>query len=197
MARVLTVAASLVLLVSCDGFKAVGLDSRAGDGGTGQQDAPPGGPGGVLPTGYCCQEDEDCRFRTCRDFGGGKMCVDYCTHDGACQGHLPGFHCVDADAGQGYRRCRPDSPTLACKPASSFVRGTRARGDCCTATHTGTAGLECAGGFCVGWGPVSNPYMCTNLCATDADCAGPYRCQAAGDLKQCAPLNMQSYTCRQ
>jgi hypothetical protein len=149
------------------------------------------GPHGSLPSGFCCQSDDQCRYRHCVDVNGsGKMCLDACDHDGSCQ-RPPDFNFTCDNVGstqEGF--CKPPGASFMCIPASKFERGTKVPGNCCTATRTGLAGLECEGALCVALG--DGPFVCSNACSLPADCSGPFTCQA--EVGRCVPAN-QTYTC--
>jgi hypothetical protein len=139
-----------------------------------------------LPSGYCCQSDSDCRYRNCADFSGVKMCSDSCGQDTGCN-TAPNLKC-NKSAGQ----CEP-AGAPSCIPAEQWVRGAGAVGACCVATGDGHAGQECAGNLCMGFGPVSNPFICTHACDGPADCPPKYECNTI--TKFCWPLNTALYTC--
>jgi hypothetical protein len=156
------------------------------------------GPGvhGALPSGYCCNADEECRFRNCATINGTKMCADVCSDPGAsgCDGDLPGFTCVGASSSTDGR-CEPTSTTAACVPASKFVHGTKKLGACCTALHTGKNGNECEGGHCSAFGDINNPYICINACESAADCPGNYKCTNTGSGYSICLMLSDPYTC--
>ena len=180
-------------LASCGGFKAVeGPDATASGDGPPPVGGHGAGPQGSLPTGYCCSKDEECRYRSCLDFGGVRMCADHCYGDLACQGNLPGFRCSSADAGQRY--CEPVAAGQACVPAQQATYGSRGLGRCCLATHDNRAGGECESGRCIAFGSSSNPYYCTNLCTKPTDCPGSYTCIAIPGGAVCMASG-DPYTC--
>jgi hypothetical protein len=186
------------------GGDAGGRDGSAGaDGAVRNTDAspdgsPPGptGPGrwGALPSGYCCNSNEECRYRNCAFIGTTRMCTDECRGDSACEGHLPNFACVGATQFQ-PGRCEPKETSTKCTPQDQFTRGTKPLGACCTATHDGAAGLECEGGHCGAFGATSNPYICLNTCSKPADCPGNFTCLNVGGRGICGPL-ADPYTCQ-
>lgn len=177
----------LLALVACGDFKT----STPTDGGaSGDTSVPPGstgvGPFGALPSGYCCTKNEDCRYRDCKQFGSVKMCSDPCDSNDGCNS-APGLACNMANM-----TCEP-ATALGCVPAEQWILGTKQLGDCCTATHDGHAGQECVGNRCVAFGPVTNPYICTQACSKPSDCPGAYFCSADAF---CVPENTTSYTCK-
>lgn len=151
------------------------------------------GPFGALPSGYCCTKNEDCRYRDCATIGGMKMCTDPCDTNDGCN-VLPGYACVGATP-QDSGRCEPTAAGAACVPAASFSRGAKKLGQCCTATHDATAGLECEGGQCGAFGDVSNPFICTNACAKPADCPGNYLCSPVTNTYSICVALASTYTC--
>lgn len=196
---------AMVLLAGCSGFKEVDKDkpdsavTPGSDATSAFDGAPPTGgtgpgPWGALPTGYCCTGDEQCRYRRCVDSGGGRMCADECHSDDPCQGGLPGFHCVGASTGKAGL-CLPQSAAnTSCVPADQFKYGKKKLGGCCVATHDGRAGAECEGNHCGAFGELSNPFICTHVCAKAADCPGNYICTPVAHYSICAPL-AKTYTC--
>ncbi|HEY8040768.1 MAG TPA: hypothetical protein VIF15_13275 [Polyangiaceae bacterium] len=166
-------------------------DSGGTEGGPGTEQG--AGPWGDLPSGYCCTTDSDCRFRHCVDQGGGNLtCADECDGDPACSGQLAGFACVFDDAGNGL--CQSTTPGQACVPAGQYTHGTKGLGACCTATHDARSGQECEGGHCAGFGSLSNPYICDNVCNGPVDCPGNFMCSNVGAYSICVPL-ADPYTC--
>lgn len=165
-----------------------------GDAGTdaGADLAPSGptgpGPLGALPAGYCCSADDQCRSRSCLSVGGGpKFCSDECSSDGVCNVWGGKFVC----AGNGT--CVPQDQTYGCLDPETYVRGTWPTGACCTAGHP-KSGQECAGGWCISTGPVSNPFFCTQGCSASAPCPAGYACNA--DNKWCWKIDPNApYTC--
>jgi hypothetical protein len=181
-------------LASCSGFTEVESDG----GGNGEGDAyKPGGTGpgpyGVLPSGYCCTKDEQCRFRTCMAISGGKkMCSDWCATDKAgCGAPASGLKC---DTKQ--HRCVPTSASYTCTPADQFTYGSKKMGACCTATHDFRAGFECEGGHCGAFGPVTNPYICLNVCDEPSDCPGHYSCGTSSKGYGICVPEAKTYTCK-
>ena len=139
------------------------------------------GPFGVLPTGYCCASNDECRERNCASNGaGGRICADSCMTDAGCAGFSSGFHCANGS-------CAPDVQGGACVPKDQFAHGAKPLGACCTATHDVKNGLECLGGRCDSSGDISNPYICTNLCKDAHDCPGNYSCFLVDTFSACVP----------
>lgn len=177
----------LIVSASCSGFKSGTADggadaSSASDAqpasdaiASGEGGGPNSGPGprGALPTGYCCAKNEDCRYRSCVDVGGGvKMCSDICRSQDACDGGLPGFVCMGGSQfvdGQ----CMPSAPMAKCVPADRFTHGTKPLRACCTPTYNGANGNECEGGHCA---ENNGVWMCSNACSKASDCPGPFLC---------------------
>jgi hypothetical protein len=160
---------------------------------------PPGtGPGarGALPTGFCCERDEECRERHCVDVGGTKMCSDECVSPSICTNKHVQLECAKAaDAGTFSRgQCMPPAGApFACVAQSAFKVGARVLGDCCQSTGDGNTGWECEGALCVATG--QNPWVCSHFCESAADCAGPYTCEPFGNYKMCVPAN-SPYACK-
>ena len=175
---------------SSSGASSSGSTSSSSSGASGSGGPGPG-PYGALPTGYCCTSNADCRYRNCADTPGGKTCLDPCSTDDGCLKRGGNYTCQGSP---GNKTCQPPAG-VACVPASSFDRGAKVLGDCCTATHDANAGLECQGGHCGAFGPTSNPYICTQVCSKPADCPGAYDCLNAGDYSICAP-QATTYTCK-
>lgn len=177
----------LLALGACGDFK---TSTPADAGNTAADTGPPAtsGPGqfGALPSGYCCATNADCRYRNCKTFGPIKMCSDPCDSNDGCNS-APGLTCNN-----GNMACEP-ATALGCVPAAQWQLGTKQLGDCCVATHDGHAGQECVGNRCVAFGPVSNPYICTNACSKPSDCPGAYMCSID---QFCVPSNTTSYTCK-
>ena len=143
------------------------------------------GPYGAMPTGYCCNSSDDCRERSCVDFGGGKMCSDGCFEDSAC------------DASPGITASAPPRTTRSLSagrqrrplhPGVELPLWRKELGACCIATHDGHAGAECEGGRCDASGDLSNPYICTNVCKGPTDCPGNFNCFNIGPFSVCAPI---------
>jgi hypothetical protein len=125
------------------------------------------------------------------------MCADACDSDLACQGIFSGFACADAGT---FGQCMPTSPSTQCVPANQYTLGSKVLGQCCTATHDATAGLECLGGRCDGFGDATNPFICDQACNSAVDCPGPYDCLQVGDTyMECVPQAAEqsggTYTC--
>jgi hypothetical protein len=142
------------------------------------------GPFGALPAGYCCNVDDDCRYRKCVDYGGVKMCSDECDSDDGC------------NTGQNMKCsasywCEP-SGTPSCIPANQFTVGTKKIGACCVATGDGHSGEECESNRCVAFGDLSNPFICTQPCTKQGGCPAQYQCLG---FMFCAPL-ATLYTCQ-
>lgn len=203
-----TIAGALCLLglVGCSSFTEVGdaggqKDAASpGDGPAGKESKPPGddifspggtGPGewGALPSGYCCSSDSECRFRSCIDLNGAKMCSDPCSTDDGCKGTVVGLTC-NTQLG----RCEPETAGTACVPADTFAYGAKKLGQCCLATHDGWAGFECEGNHCVAFGDYSNPFICTHVCTKALDCPGNYACLPVDTYAICVPL-AETYSC--
>jgi len=151
------------------------------------------GPHGSLPSGYCCTEDSECRYRHCVDTGsGGKMCLDECATDTFCTRPDLAFTC---DPVGSPRLCKP-SAGFACIPASKFERGKRQIGACCNAgvapNNDGTAGSQCEGNQCAAVG--ASPLVCTHRCESQGDCIGGFACIQFGTSKACVPTS-SAYTC--
>ncbi|MBK7585138.1 MAG: hypothetical protein IPI67_33730 [Myxococcales bacterium] len=163
-----------------------GSGGGAGIGGSGGGTGVGPGPHGSLPTGYCCTSDSECRYRTCLEFGGGKMCSDPCSQDTTCNS-APNMQC-NKSAGQ----CEPVG-VPQCIPANQWKLGPNEVGACCVATGDGHAGEECEGNLCFAFGPVSNPFICTRACDKPADCPPKYECNSFG--KFCLPL-ATTYDCQ-
>jgi hypothetical protein len=154
------------------------------------------GPHGSLPSGYCCTDDKECRYRRCVDPGGGagKMCLDECSQQIFCTRPDITFTCVATDAGRSL--CRPPAG-FACIPSAKFTRGTDPVGACCNASDPGssdgTAGSNCEGNQCVSAGTA--PLVCTHRCAFAQDCPGGFECGMFGTSKACLPTTA-NYTCQ-
>jgi hypothetical protein len=153
------------------------------------------GPFGALPSGYCCSQDSECRFRRCLDIGGAKRCADVCETEGGCNGGIAPMTCIGVTAtDEGH--CEPKAPD-ACVPAAQFVPGTKPIGACCAATNDLRSGLECAGGNCGASGDDTNPYVCTNVCGAEAVCPGTHQCLTLRtNMKICVHL-AKTYTCKE
>lgn len=183
-----------------DGATADGSAADAPDTDSSTVDAGNRGPGlhGSLPTGYCCTEDSECRYRHCvapTESGGvGKMCLDECFTQTFCTRPGVTFTCAQPDAGQ--RGLCHAQTGFACLRADEFVRGSLPVGACCNAgsasTNDGTAGSACEGNQCAAVG--SGPLVCTNRCESQVDCPGGYACTLFGTSKACVPASA-SYTC--
>ncbi|MBX3212724.1 MAG: hypothetical protein KF850_11870 [Labilithrix sp.] len=210
----------LAALAACGELKTAAPDDADGDGGSratprddgssgtsgtsgalpgdqAKKDPPPGfgpGPYGALPSGYCCDDDGDCRSRRCEDLGGGKVCRDSCRSDSTCR-RSPELEwtCDNGGTPGAPGFCKPDG-AFTCIPAAEFELGTRAAGECCTATGDGFAGLECVGGSCVAIG--ESPFICNHRCLQPKDCPSGFVCQQiTDDRKECIPAN-RPYTCK-
>lgn len=147
---------------------------------------------GILPSGYCCETDAQCRFGHCVDAGDGHpMCMDECHGNGICHRDDISFTCDGSQFKQGL--CRPPAG-FACLLPSKFVRGTRQPGECCTATGDGSAGSECEGNMCGATG--DGPFICTHVCKGPRDCPSGLVCESITDTrKECVPGN-SPYTCK-
>ena len=178
-----------------------GTSGNAGSSGTSAGDQrktePPAGfgPGlhGALPSGYCCNDDSECRSRHCEDGGGGKTCLDICYSSSSCA-RPPDFMwtCDNGGTPGDEGLCKP-SGAFTCIPAAQFETGTKVPGECCTATGDGYAGLECEGGRCIAIG--DSPFVCTHACVQPKDCPKGFVCQQITDTrKECIPAN-RPYTC--
>ena len=183
---------------SSGGSSGGGSGSGSGSSGGGDGGVAYGpGPEGDLPSGYCCTSNEDCRNRYCVDLGGGnKMCEDEC--DGSqsnCNNLQHGFPftCTWDDA-MAYGFCEPNSPSMACVPASQYRHGTQADGTCCSQTGDSVSGNQCLAGNCGGWG-TSGPFICNLACDSTHLCPGTATCQNIGIYSLCMPLDM-NYTCQ-
>jgi hypothetical protein len=128
------------------------------------------GPHGALPSGYCCTSNEQCRYRTCAEFGGVKMCADECWGDNGACNTAPNMVCNTTS-----EHCEPSGPPT-CIPADQYTLGASAIGSCCVATGDGHAGEECEGNRCEAFGDVSNPFICTQPCDAPKDCPPKYEC---------------------
>jgi len=196
--------AGALALTGCDGLKSApaGGSPESGTGGdVGNVEggssplSPSAGPGahGSLPSGYCCTQDAECRGRHCVAVGAGKMCLDTCQSQSACEarGREGKFKCDGAQFEEGL--CQPIAASAACVPQAMFIRGTRKVGDCCAATGDGNAGDECEGNRCVSIGEngVDNPFVCSHWCESTKDCPSPSVCSPFND---CVPAN-RPYTC--
>jgi hypothetical protein len=152
------------------------------------------GPHGALPSGYCCNDDSDCRGRHCEDLGDGKMCLDACFSGTGCQ--LPPDIAWTCDKNSDPSRdsfCKPTG-AFTCKPASEFEYGTRLSGECCSPTGDGISGLECVGGGCVARG--EGPFVCSQVCELPKDCPSSFVCMTiTATRKQCVPAT-DTYTCK-
>ena len=128
-----SIAAALTFgLAACGDLKSAGQGEGAGPdaadaGPDAAQDAAPfdparsgPGPRGSLPSGYCCNDDRECRYRRCVDTGGaaGKMCLDECFQNVFCTRPDITFTCAVPDAG-GRGLCRPPAVSRALPPRSS------------------------------------------------------------------------------
>jgi hypothetical protein len=149
------------------------------------------GPFGALPSGYCCTSDDECRFRKCADFGGGKMCIDLCSasRPGVCRRPGLDFTC-GAFAGGEY--CQPPGG-FTCLDPQLFVRGTQTTGACCTDTMDGRTGSECEANLCLAIG--TKPWFCTRQCDAGTDCPSNFQCYPVGNRKECVPLDV-NYICK-
>lgn len=193
-----------VVLGACGGFKSAAVDGGAeggafdagGDGaisadGAASHAGP--GPHGALPSGYCCTTNADCRYRSCVDFGGSKMCADECMSQDSCDGNLANLICVGA--GQFTPgACQPKTPGTACVPAAQFTYGSKQLGQCCTPTWNGANGNECEGGHCGQTG--NDPFMCTQACSKAGDCPGDFFCSPVSNgYSLCIP-GASALTCK-
>lgn len=199
---------ALLLLASCGGFKPIGGDAGEGDlAATSGDQGPPAdliaasdggsgpGPAGALPSGYCCTAHDECRHRHCLVIGGAKRCADLCRSDEECRGGGASFRCLPLLDGV-PAHCEPPPPLGACRPATEFRYGMKKLGACCTATHDGTAGLECEGGLCISFNDLGNPYICTRPCARPLDCPGNFSCAPTGNGYSICLALADKYTCQ-
>jgi hypothetical protein len=198
---------ALVVATACGDLKNAGNASNASDAGSTSTDASaddtsadagPRGPGphGSLPSGYCCDDDTDCRYRRCVDSGsGGKMCLDDCYQQLFCTRPDITFTCVPQDGG-GAGVCRPPDG-FACLPANDFVRGPDPIGACCNASDPanadGTTASHCEGNQCASVGDA--PLVCIHRCQFAQDCPGGFVCTQFGGSKACVPTSSK-YTCQ-
>lgn len=178
---------------SSGGTDDAGSDAPSGNDGGGTSPFSGPGPHGSLPSGYCCTNDSECRYRHCVDTGaGGKMCLDECATDTFCTRPDLAFTC---DPSGSPRLCKP-SAGFACIPASKFERGKRPIGACCNAgvapNNDGTAGSQCEGNQCAAVG--ASPLVCTHRCSSQGDCIGGFSCIQFGTSKACVPTS-SAYTC--
>ena len=153
------------------------------------------GPWGALPSGFCCQSDDECRYRRCKDFGGGKMCSDDCWgDDSACTGPVSGLVCNKTAS-----YCEPSNMSQPCTPSDQYKYGSSKLGACCHATGDGFSGQVCEGNRCAAWGPTSNPFICTHVCKVSGDCTstvGNFICLQTGyGYGICGLTGGGSYSC--
>jgi hypothetical protein len=185
--------------ISADGgAKSPSTPTGTLDGSSNGDVAPGHGPGvrGALPSGFCCNFDEECRERHCLDYGNGvKACADECSSSGFCNTKVVSLQCAVPDGGiagypnRGY--CKLTNPT-SCVPQGNFKTGTRVLGNCCGWTPGVEMGWECEGALCTATG--DGPWICTHYCESTLDCSGPYTCEQIGGYKMCVPGN-GNYTC--
>ena len=195
----------LLFVVACGDLKSStpGGDGNAGDGGPGSATLPstagPNGGGelGALPTGYCCTDDSECRYRHCATTSAGKMCLDACHGTGVCD-RTEGVFTCDEREGQDpnvQNYCQP-AAGFTCIDPKTFIHGTRASGECCDGLGSSDNGDECAGGHCTSVTlsslPTENPYVCSQWCRSTKDCPSGMICD---ELHTCEPGN-QPYTCK-
>ncbi len=142
---------------------------------------------GVLPSGFCCQTNDDCRYANCVE----GMCRDRCYGNGICRRDDLTFTCSSTNQFE-EGLCVPPAG-FTCIPQNKFVAGARPVGACCAATGDGNAGEECSGNLCVAEG--DGPFVCSKRCKTGKDCPSDYMCfeLQEGD-KECVPGN-KDYTC--
>lgn len=162
-----------------------GSSGSSGSGGNAGGTVGPG-PHGSLPTGYCCTADEECRYRTCLDVGGVKLCSDPCSQDDTCNS-APNMVCDKSQS-----QCVPKGAP-SCIPADQWTNGTGKIGSCCIATGDGHAGQECEGNLCFAFGPISNPFICIQACDKPADCPPKYQCNTFEHF--CWPI-AETYDCQ-
>lgn len=173
--------------------------SSSASGSSGAPTSGPTGPGpqGSLPSGYCCNDDRECRYRHCVAFGGGaqKVCEDSCRTPGKCKTRTMTFTCTSPSFGEdGW--CEPETPAFTCIPAETFVRGTRQVGECCEQLRSLDNGEECGGNKCVAimLSGQDNPTVCSQWCDSTKDCPSGTIC---GPLNECIPENWRAgYTCK-
>ena len=152
------------------------------------------GPYGALPGGYCCTSDEECRFRHCRSVDGGpRMCLDECSSQsqGICDRPGIDFRCVTYTA-DFDSACEPP-PGFACLDPSTFVRGDKTTGECCSQETSGLFGHECEANLCLALG--QGPWVCTRFCEAGTDCPPDYRCADVSWRKECVPAS-STYDCK-
>jgi hypothetical protein len=157
------------------------------------------GPHGSLPSGYCCNSDNECRYRRCVDTtdagGTGKTCLDECYTQAFCTRPDLTFTCEQpTPSARGL--CKPP-PGFTCIPAQEFVRGSLPAGACCNAgspaVNDGTAASACEGNQCAATG--SGPLICTHRCSVQGECPGGFVCNLFGTSKACV-RQTSSYTCQ-
>jgi hypothetical protein len=151
------------------------------------------GPFGALPSGYCCEQNSECRSRNCISVRGAQVCADDCSRDDTCAGGLLAMTCVGATASE-RGHCEIVPPAL-CLPSKTFELGTGKLGSCCTATGDITNGRECLGGHCAATGVNTNPYICSNTCSKRSDCPGAYLCIPITVLRSECVHEASTYTC--
>jgi hypothetical protein len=132
------------------------------------------GPLGALPTGFCCNTNEECRSRSCVSAGSGpKFCSDHCFGDDICNVWGGAFSC---NTSTDY--CQPiNAVTYSCIPAEQFQHGLKPIDSCC-ASGFPKAGQECLGGLCNSTGNGANPFYCTQGCNQATPCPGNHTCVA-------------------
>jgi hypothetical protein len=152
------------------------------------------GPGrfGALPSGFCCTDDSQCRYRHCNAIGGIRLCADDCFNSATCKGGAVDFVCAIPDGGERGLCVPPAGLSPLCVPQDQFRIGTHVTGDCCSQAFDGRAGWECEGALCTSTD--RNPYVCTNYCVDGNDCPGAFECVPVSDYKMCVPV-ASSYTC--
>lgn len=211
MRRALFFLAPFLLVAACGDLKnstpSTGTDGDSGTAGTSSSSSgssgsdtqpsmtPDNGPGplGALPTGYCCTDDSQCRYRHCNDTPAGKMCQDDCRGTGLC-GRTEAMFTCDAPDMFDFGVCQPPAG-FTCLDPNKFVRGTREDGECCDGdTFTDNAD-ECQGGHCISYtinDQPDNPFVCSQYCASTKDCPSGMNCS---ELNECEPGNTP-YTCK-
>ncbi len=202
-----------VAAIACGDLK--GADPQAPEGGDASADsaaAPLGaseassrsgpGPHGSLPTGYCCSNDTECRYRHCVAVdvlgppSGPKMCVDECYDSLFCTRPDLAFTCEGASTPGSPGRCIPPPGGFTCLDPAKYIRGASEIGACCNAgaggTNDGTAASACEGNTCMS--SADNPLICTHRCTSQGDCPGGYVCDRFGTSKACLKT-ASPYTC--
>jgi hypothetical protein len=175
-------------LAGADLFGVAPADLATSDGNTAGGTGP--GPVGALPTGFCCNSDDDCRSRNCAGLlEPVHYCTDECDHDSLCSAWGGDFKC-DVN-GTGY--CVTATAPANCLAPSVYPYGTKPIGSCCQSGFD-KSGQECLGGLCNATGPSSNPFYCTQGCDRNTPCPAPYVCNSASFCS--LPDPNATYTCQ-